>query len=87
VADEFKKKYYDVLSNNPRLFARFFKEDSALTVAMPDAQPQSGSGPAGIQQLMERTVPGAKVTVQALQVRVRGRCSGQGPGLRGCVCS
>jgi hypothetical protein len=45
VADEFKKKYYDVLSNNPRLFARFFKEDSALTVSMPDAQPESGNGP------------------------------------------
>jgi len=45
VADEFKKKYYDVLSNNPRFFARFFKEDSALTVSIAEAQPQSGSGP------------------------------------------
>jgi hypothetical protein len=46
VADEFKKKYYDVLSNNPRLFARFFKDDSTLTVALADAQPpQSGNGP------------------------------------------
>jgi hypothetical protein len=45
VADEFKKKYYDVLSNNPRLFARFFKEDSCLTVSMPDAQPATATGP------------------------------------------
>lgn len=46
MADEFKKKYYDVLSNNPRLFARFFKEDSALTVSLPDGQqPASATGP------------------------------------------
>jgi hypothetical protein len=45
VADEFKKKYYDVLGNNPRLFMRFFKDDSVLTVTMPDAQPKSGTGP------------------------------------------
>jgi hypothetical protein len=43
VADEFKKKYYDVLGNNPRLFMRFFKEDSTLTVVLPgaDGQPQA----------------------------------------------
>lgn len=45
MADEFKKKYYDVLGNNPRLFARFFKEDSTLTVAVPDAKAQTADGP------------------------------------------
>lgn len=45
VADEFKKKYYDVLSNNPRLYSRFFKEDSSLTVALGDGAPPTATGP------------------------------------------
>ncbi|KIZ07336.1 hypothetical protein MNEG_0623 [Monoraphidium neglectum] len=73
VADEFKKKYYDVLGNNPRLFMRFFKEDSTLTVVLPgaDGQPQArtAEGPEGIQQLMQSTVPSAKVAVEALQAQ------------------
>lgn len=45
IADSFKGKYYDVLINNPRLFARFFKDDSQLTVALPGAEPQTAAGP------------------------------------------
>lgn len=45
MADEFKKKYYDVLSNNPRLYSRFFKEDSSLTVALGDGAPPTATGP------------------------------------------
>lgn len=45
VADEFKKKYYDVLSHSPRLFMRFFKEDSTLTVALPGVPVEEETGP------------------------------------------
>eukprot|EP00878_Enallax_costatus_P015658 GHUV01016403.1.p2 GENE.GHUV01016403.1~~GHUV01016403.1.p2 ORF type:complete len:156 (+),score=14.76 GHUV01016403.1:274-741(+) len=68
VAQEFVKRYYEVLAKHPKYLNRFYKEESQFTLTIrnhgvPETR-QTVSTTQAIQDKVNSTVQGAKITIE-----------------------